>query len=184
MSDSDPTPLGTARINSERFDTELAAVWYAANYYYESSFRRAREYIGVVFRQADGKYGITVRNLDENSTWRGSAVRIGDVPRGTVPMACWHTHVPCDAGDSKHGISGSTKFLRCIASSLDLAWDEFSSADYSLSDENSKKTLKIWGHRFPIYLITATEIKRYRGTAFPEKSWKKDPPSRMKIMFK
>ena len=30
MSDDQRTPAGTARVNSERFDTELAAVWYAA----------------------------------------------------------------------------------------------------------------------------------------------------------
>jgi hypothetical protein len=31
MSDSARTPQRTARVNSERFDTELAAVWFAAN---------------------------------------------------------------------------------------------------------------------------------------------------------
>jgi hypothetical protein len=49
MSDSENTPQGTARINSERFETQLATVWFAANYYYEASYRHGREYIGVVF---------------------------------------------------------------------------------------------------------------------------------------
>src|SRR5262249_28751835 len=82
MSDSEPTPRGTARVNSERFSTELAAVWYAANYYYQSSYKRGREYIGSVFRQADGKYGVTVRS---DGGFAQSTIRIGDVPRGAIP---------------------------------------------------------------------------------------------------
>ena len=177
MSDSERTPQGSARVNSERFETELAAVWYAANYYYESSYRRGGEYIGVVFLDADGKYGITVRG---DGGFAGSKVRIHDVPRGTAPMAVWHTHIPCTAGET----DAIVKILLCLATTLDAGWDTFSSEDRKLSDDASKWSVPAYGRRFPIYLVTATQIKRYRGEKYPEMVWRKDPPSRMRSMFR
>jgi len=39
------------RVTPERFDTELAAVWSAANFYNKASYQHLAEYIGVVFRE-------------------------------------------------------------------------------------------------------------------------------------
>ena len=130
MSDSERTPQRTARISSERFDTELAAVWYAANYYYETSYRRDREYIGVVFRDENWKFGLTVRGDGSHSE---SKIRIGDVPLGTIPTAVWHTHLPASAGNA----SDAAKIITWIISSFDLGWDEFSGNDTKLSDDAS-----------------------------------------------
>jgi hypothetical protein len=173
MSDSERTPQRTARVNSERFDTELAAVWYAANYYYETSYRRDREYIGVVFRESNWKFGLTVRGDGSHSE---SKVRIGDVPRGTVPTAVWHTHLPASAGNA----SDAAKLITLILSTFDLGWDEFSGNDTKLSDDASKVSLTRWGHRIPIYLVTATVIKKYRGPHLRERVWSKPAPSRMR----
>jgi Domain of unknown function (DUF4329) len=173
MSDSERTPQRTARINSERFDTELAAVWYAANYYYESSDHRDREYIGVVFREPNWKFGLTVRGDGSHSE---SKVRIGDVPLGTVPTAVWHTHLPASAGNA----SDAAKLITWIISSFDLGWDEFSGNDTKLSNDASTVSLKRWGHRIPIYLVTATVIKKYRGPHLAERVWSKPAPSRMR----
>jgi hypothetical protein len=156
MSDSERTPQRTARINSERFDTELAAVWYAANYYYETSYRRDREYIGVVFREPNWKFGLTVRGDGSHSE---SKVRIGDIPLGTIPTAVWHTHLPASAGNA----SDAAKLITWIISSFDLGWDEFSGNDTKLSDDASKVGLTRWAHLIPFYLVTQTFIKMYGG---------------------
>lgn len=172
MADSERTPMGTARVNSERFDTELAAVWYAANYYYETSYRRHREYIGVVFREPSGRYGLTVRG---DGGFHQSKVRIGDVPAGAIPVAVWHTHLPSTAASDS--LAGQA--LMFLLSGFDLDWDEFSTEDRVLSDNASKISRKLWGHRIPIYLITGTVIKRYRGPSLPDKVWPKKLPARM-----
>lgn len=174
MSDDQKTPQGTARINSERFETELAAVWYAANYYYQSSYNHGREYIGVVFRESEGNFGLTVRG---DGGFAGAKVRIGDIPKGTIPMAVWHTHIPSTAGK----LSTAGQILMLLMTSFDLGWDEFSGKDQKLSDDASKVSLRIWGHRIPIYLVTSTLIKRYRGPNLPDKIWHKDPPSQMNL---
>jgi hypothetical protein len=173
MSDSERTPQRTARVNSERFDTELAAVWYAANYYYETSYRGDREYIGVVFREPNWKFGLTVRGDGAHSE---SKARIGDVPPGTVPTAVWHTHLPASAGNA----SDAAKLITLILSTFDLGWDEFSGNDTTLSDDASKVSLTRWGHRIPIYLVTAAVIKKYRGPHLTERVWSKPAPSRMR----
>jgi len=171
MSDNERTPLGTARINSERFDTELAAVWFAANYYYESSFKRGCEYIGVVFQESNRKFGVTVSDLYRG--FGGSKVLVRDVPRGTNPMAVWHTHIPCFAGS----VSKDAQVLRCVLTSFDLGWDEFSGADTDITHVQSK----ISKRPIPIYLITATTIKRYTGPRGDQlKVWSKEAPSRMR----
>jgi hypothetical protein len=174
MSDSEPTPRGTARVNSERFPTELAAVWYAANYYYQSSYKRGREYIGSVFRQADGKYGVTVRS---DGGFAQSTIRIGDVPRGAIPTAVWHTHIPSSA-------MAKTTFgqiLMAILTTGDADWDQFSDADRDMVDKASEVSREVWGQPISMYLCTATVIRRYRpGLAQPDKSWDKDPPSKFR----
>jgi hypothetical protein len=177
-SDSERTPQGTARVNSRRFDTELAAVWYAANYYYEASWNRGREYIGVVFYDPSAnesdRYGITVNG---NGGFGSTKVRIGDVPRGTIPRAVWHTHISLRAG-----VHDPWAFA--VASLIDLVEDlelaNFSGDDRTLSNDASQISVKRWGHRIPIYLATATVIKRYSHPKWPEKHWNKAPPSLVK----
>jgi len=173
MSDNELTPQRTARINSERFNTELEAVWYAANYYYKTSYQRGREYIGVVFREPNGRFGITVRG---DGVCFQTKVRVGDVPNGTKPTAVWHTHIPSTACAT----SFEGKVFMLLLTSFDFDWDEFSGDDRALSDNASKISIKRWGHRIPIYLVTATMIKRYRGNNLPDKVWHKDAPSQMR----
>jgi hypothetical protein len=178
MSDSERTPQGSARVNARRFDTELAAVWYAANYYYEASWNRGREYIGVVFydpsANSSDRYGITVRG---DGGVIGSKVRVGDVPRGTIPRAVWHTHISTRAGVHDLGTLLITSLIDLVE---DLELDQFSPADRGLSDSASQISVKRWGHRIPIYLATATVIKRYSHPKWPEKVWHKAQPSHMK----
>jgi hypothetical protein len=173
VSDDERTPQGTARINSERFDTELAAVWYAANYYYEASFRRGGEYIGVVFRDADGRYGLTVRS---DGGFSGAKVRVFDVPHGTVPTAVWHTHVPYTSGKA----DPLERVFLLLMTTFDLGWDEFSGGDRMLAENATQISRRAWGHSIAIYLVTASLIRRYRpGARIPEKSWPKAMPSGM-----
>ena len=106
MGDDQRTPGGTARVNSERFDTELAAVWYAANYYYEASCRRQREYTGVVFSEGQ-KFGTTVRSDGTKS----HAYPTADVPSGTFPVAIWHTHLPASMSSEYPGLNSLYKLL-------------------------------------------------------------------------
>lgn len=172
MSDDERTPLKTARVNSERFDTELAAVWYAANYYYEASYRRRAEYCGIVFRERNGKIGITVRSDGDSA----HASVIPDVPAGSTPIAVWHTHLPA----SVSGNHPATNYLFSLfykamtGSSMD---EEFSPADLGLTPQS-------WVHKFkqkiPIYLVTATVIKRHGVNSKMNGVWSKEPPSHMR----
>jgi hypothetical protein len=160
----------TARLNTERFPTELAAVWYAANYYYGASFNSDHEYTGVVFRVPGEvpSYGITVRS---DGTFAHSWNRVSDVPSGTIPVAVWHTHLPADAGPG----SADGKLLRWFLTGFDFGWDEFSGDDEKASDKESANR----GYRLPWYLITDTVIKRYSGPG-QYKNWPKAPPSHFK----
>src|SRR5262245_26897509 len=171
MGDGEYTPQRTARISSERFDTELAVVWYAANYYYETSYRLDREYIGVVFRESNWKFGLTVRGDGSHAE---SKVRVADVPLGTIPTAVWCTHLTASACTA----SDVAKAITWI-SSFDLGWDESSDDNTKLSDGASKVSFRSWGRRIPIYLVTATVIKKYRGPHLAERVWSKPAPSRM-----
>jgi hypothetical protein len=178
MGDSTRTPHGTARVNDERFATELAAVWFAANFYYATSWNRGREYIGVVFREQDPakgrQYGLTVRG---DGGFAQSKVTVGDVPRGTVPTAVWHTHIPSDAVAKTLG----QQIVMALLTTFDLGWDELSDADRKLADDNSAITMRLFGHPISIYMVTATQIKRYTpGRRHPDKEWKKDPPGRFR----
>jgi hypothetical protein len=178
MSDSENTPQGTARINSERFETQLATVWFAANYYYEASYRHGREYIGVVFHvpnepDSEKKYGLTVRG---DGTCLQTKVRVGDVPHGTIPVAVWHTHIPLTA--CKTSSLAEQVFLHAL-SLFDFGTEQFSADDIKLSDESSKASRQLWGHRIPIYLVTDTLIKRYQGPGVLDKIWTKERPAHL-----
>jgi hypothetical protein len=168
MSDDQRTPAGTARVNSERFHTELEAVWYAANYYYESSYLRKREYTGIVFQDGE-KVGITVRGDGTSS----HAYPTADVPHGTTPLAIWHTHLPAS-------MSGEYPALNQLyALLLRELTGEILEHTFSTDDHN---TWVLWTRKFgrliPVYLVTAKIIKRYTGPN-RDKVWVKDPPSRM-----
>jgi len=170
MSDDQRTPAGTARVNSERFDTQLEAVWYAANYYYQASYLRKREYTGVVFQDGE-KFGLTVRGDGTSSHAHPTA----DVPLGTIPMAIWHTHLPAS-------MSGEYPALNQLyALLLKALTGEILEHSFSPNDKN---TFVLWtlkfGRPIPVYLVTAHIIKRYTGPKpQQDKMWLKDPPSRM-----
>ena len=171
MSDDQSTPLNSARVNTERFDTELAAVWYAANYYYETSLHRRREYCGVVFREQSGRVGITVRS---DGTASHATVR-PDVPVGSIPIAVWHTHLPAAMSGENPGLN----YLYSVAykALLGVKLEE----EFSDNDKNFARTwTRKFGRSIPIYLVTATVIKRYGGMDGAEGVWAKDLPSRMK----
>ena len=175
MSDSERTPQGTARINSERFETELEAVWYAANYYYEASYRRMREYGGVVFREGE-KFGITVRIGMASRAGVASGIRITpDVPPRTMAKAIWHTHLPAS-------MSGDTPGLNALyARLLKELTGEILEHQYSPDDQNTQAAwTRDFGRVIPIYLVTANIIERYVGPGPIRGVWAKDPPSRMR----
>jgi hypothetical protein len=171
MSDNESTPGGTARVNSERFETELAAVWYAANYYYETSYRRRREYTGVVFRDGE-TFGITVRGDGTNL----HAYPTPDVPGGTVPSAIWHTHLPAS-------MSSEYPKLNLVYKRVLKEW--FGKTLEHLFSDDDMRTSALWTQKFgrpiPIYLVTAKIIRRYRGPN-QDKEWIKDAPSGMRTM--
>src|SRR5215212_10175514 len=79
-------------VNDHEENTELAAVWYAANYYYEASLENQREYGGAVFRRPTGRYSVTIRKGDfERLNFKNVTQ---DVPAGCETVALWHTHLP------------------------------------------------------------------------------------------
>ena len=163
-------------VNPKEFDTELAAVWYAANYYYKESYLRGGETTGVLFKKPNGKYSFTVR---QDGGYLTSLVRWRDVPKGQgfVITAAWHTHIPgsrvCQAKGDPVAVG-----LACIFFSLgDKLIEEFrsfSDKDRILANKKSDET----GRDISFYLITADMIKRYTP-GIPEKRWNKDIPSRM-----
>jgi hypothetical protein len=167
MSDNQKTPRKTARVNSERFNTELEAVWYAANYYNKVSYQHLGEYIGVVFRENYGqrKYGITVRG---DGDFFQSKVSIGDVPHGTEPIAVWHTHVPsCAAKDP------IAQVLLYLFTTGDADWDQFSGADRTLADKATKAARKLFTTAFPsIWLLRLSSGDTVPERAMPSKAGK------------
>jgi hypothetical protein len=172
MSDDQATPLNSARVNSERFPSELGAVWYAANFYYEASLRRTVEYCGVVFRDnKSGQFGITVRRGHDP----GKVTIIPDVPASTIPVAVWHTHLP--AAKSSHYPAANVLYSYIYEAMYGVTLEEvFSDADKDLSKDWSKK----FSRPIPIYLVTGTVIKRFNPTGGLNGRWQKDLPSRMR----
>jgi hypothetical protein len=188
---STPPPAAKlAWINDGEWDTELAAVWYAANFYYGASAKRRIEYAGIVFRKQNGKYGITVRNgfRDKNGKIRsnefdGALVRFRDTPGGAVPVAVWHTHLPetLRVGPVAGGILELFgELLGGIDEDLGMSYQHFSGKDRDIADNATKQSLRLWGSRISIYLVTADMIKRYRpGVKKPIEFWHKKPPAHL-----
>ena len=168
--------LNFPHVYPGEFDTELAAVWFAANFYYKESYMRGGETTGVLFKKPNDKYSFTFRMDGGFGT---SLVRWSDVPKnqGFVITAAWHTHVPgTRACQIKDGGMGAA--IACLAFTLTdtiLRENEsFSGKDRKLADDATKITRR----NIAFYLITADLIKRYTPGK-PEKSWKKDIPSKM-----
>ena len=141
-------------------DTELEAVWYAANQFYGASQKNRVEYGGNVYVRPDGKYVLTVgkSKLEYH-------VRVEDQAfQGLVLTAKWHTHLPA-----------KSELAEALDDFLGIGQYNFSTDDRNLAEE---KSTKIPG--FSLYLVTDTVIKRYRpGSAKPEKSWTKEPPAHL-----
>lgn len=70
-------------VNPHQASSELAAVWYAANYCYKVSFTRRVEYVGWVFQRPNGTFGVTVRS----GFWKTSIPVIS-----TSIVLRWHQH--------------------------------------------------------------------------------------------
>jgi hypothetical protein len=161
-------------VNPKEFDTELAAVWYAASYYYKESYVRGGETTGVLFKKPNGKYGFTVRM---DGGFHTSRIRWSDVPnkQRCEITAAWHTHVPGTRACQIHGAGAA---IACLLFSLTdgmlQEFRSFSREDRGVADWASDQT----GRDISFYLITADMIKRYRPGK-PDKMWKKDIPSRM-----
>ena len=168
-------------VNPHEFNTELHAVWYAANYYYQASFNRRAEYSGIVFKKPNGKYGITIRR---DGKFHQSKIHMEDVPDGVDPRAIWHTHLPYTRLTDHDGMKILGLLAESVSGLLGASFEDFSSADRGLAERGTKAALKQLGHRFSIYLVTATLIKRYTpGAKTPEKEWPKAPPSKMKTIW-
>jgi hypothetical protein len=175
-----PSPF----VNPREFDTELAAVWFAANYYYEASFKRIREYAGIVFKKPNGKHGLTIRR---DGRFDRIEIRFEDVPPGCDTRAVWHTHLP----HSRLVEDKMFKFFLMFAEALEHKYfngglENFSGA--SGGDRGdiplAEAATRAFKHPVSIYLITATLIKRYTpGLKTPEKEWRKEPPGRMKQIW-
>lgn len=177
---SDPA-ASSPFINPREFDTELQAVWFAANYYYEASFRRRKEYSGVVFQKPNGKFSLTIRR---DGQFHQSKVRIDDAPADGDLRAIWHTHIPYTQLSNNDDIKIIALALESIEDLLGGGFENFSTADKRMAEDLTQQSLKIVRRRFPIYLITASVIKRYTpGAKTPEKTWSKEPPGKMKKIW-
>jgi hypothetical protein len=151
-------------------DTELGAVWYAANQYYAASLRAGVEYVGVVFRRPDGKYVVTAH--------RGNSLFDCEVPPdrvpGCEPVALWHTHIPLSRIDDSGELDGVAQAAEAVRTLFGGGMNDFSSADRGVADELTKRAQ----YPFSVYLITLMLIKRYTPGK-PDVQWSKDPPARL-----
>ena len=167
-------------VNPHEASSELAAVWYAANYYYKVSFTRRVEYVGWVFKRANGSYGITVR---EGLGFDSAEARVEDVPQylGAIPTAIWHTHLPFDALARDGDLKVIARGIDDLASEFGMGWRNFSGKDIKLSRAWTEVALKKIGRKISIYLVTDTLIKRFTPDGNPQiKSWPKKAPSHFK----
>ncbi len=172
------TPFGSLvdpNVDPHEFDTELAAVWYAANYYFETSYNARREFGGIVFRKPSGKYGLTIQRdgTADAIRYRGELA-----PPDAVAVAFWHTHVP------KHPLYEAALTLLEGKSWRDLSGDpddpDDESEDIGLIRRLSKRARKMgYAHQMlSIYVVTDIQIQRYTPNARkPLATWAKSPPS-------
>jgi hypothetical protein len=161
------------RVNAHESDTELAAVWYAANYYYEASYDEGCEWGGAVFKRSNAKFSLTLRkgsfgHLDFKDIEK-------DVPDGAVLRALWHTHLPADAMRGNDLLLG----VNYLVTDLLFGYDDFSTGadgDTGLAERTSAKLER----NVPFYLVTATVIKRFSPLKTElNQTWHKPMPPRM-----
>jgi hypothetical protein len=166
------------KVNPHEAPTELGIVWYAANYYYEASYRAGREYGGLVFRRPSGAWSVTLRKGSfDTLAWQD----IGkDMPAGCWPAAYWHTHLPASAYKGGSGAGLLLGLNDILGALVGQGYTDFSEGDL----KSARQAAKVLGRPFAIYLCTATLIKRWHsGKANNPQVWAKDPPSRMAHMF-
>lgn len=161
-------------VSDRVWPTELAAVWFAANFFYQASFKRQKEFIGWVFKRPDGTFGISEPNV---GTFERAKPPEGGVPEDADVVAVWHTHIPLT-------VTRMGKVFGLLSEALGAmttgSFEDFSEDDRDMARDFTEVGLKKAGHRVPIYLITATRIKRFTpGLKREEKSWAKEPPGRM-----
>src|SRR5262249_11192949 len=158
------------RVNPHESTTELAAVWYAANYYYQASYTEGCEWGGAVFQRPSTNFSLTLRKgifgkldfayIDE------------DVPAGARICALWHTHLPVEA--MKRG--SLLEVVNYGLTDILFGYDFFSTDDEKLATKQST----VRKRNFPFYLVTATVIKRFSPfKAGPAQIWQKPRPARM-----
>jgi hypothetical protein len=166
------------KVNPEEAQTELGIVWYAANYYYEASFRAGREYGGLVFRRPTGTWSVTLRKGSfDTLAWKDIHK---DMPAGCWPAAYWHTHLPASAYRGGSGGGLLVALSDVLGSLVGQGFEDFSGGDI----DSARKAAAVLGRPFSIYLCTATLIKRWHsGRANNPQVWKKEPPSRMAHLF-
>lgn len=172
-------PMRNPHVNARECPTELAAVWYAANFYYQASYNRAIEYGGIVFKWPNGKFGVTVRR----GAFTHTQIHWEDQPEDAETAAIWHTHIPLTRAGSTPLRRDALELFEFFSSVFEAGYEDFSPEDKALAEEATKAMQRISGtrQRIPIYLVTATVIKRYTpGATPPITEWSKKPPSRMR----
>jgi hypothetical protein len=166
-------------VNPKEFDTQLAAVWFAANYYYKESYLRGGETTGVLFKRPNGKHSFTVR---QEGGFKSAAVKWSDVPKnqGFEITGAWHTHIPgsrfCQLNSVGAGIA-------CVAFTLtDSLLGEFRTFSPEDRTDVADRATRVLGRPIPFYLLTADMIKRYTPGQ-PDKTWRKAIPSKMEGLW-
>jgi hypothetical protein len=159
-------------VNERECKTELEAVWFASNYYYEASWRSQKEYGGVVFKRSNGSFGVTIRKGNFDSLNFKDCLK--DMPAGATAKALWHTHLPETVRPNvSEGARSFLSFSESFGSLFGFGFEDFSSADEKLAERVSRATK----NNFPIYLVTAKIIKRYSPLRSELiQTWAKPPP--------
>jgi Domain of unknown function (DUF4329) len=88
-----------ADIASRKFGNEVDAARFALRRFYAESKRADVEYAGVIYRNKDGSYGVTLPSTaaDGNTNFR-SVTRWDQIPQGTERVASYHTHLEANHG--------------------------------------------------------------------------------------
>ena len=149
---------------------------------------RGVEYAGWVVKRPNGKYSVTVRR---DGTFWASIIDNDDIPQGMEAAAIWHTHLPLVRLAVKKDADGKLYYdkdlgeaLKVVEGFADLfraGHKHFSGADKHVAAAYTA-LLKRGRGQIPIYLATATLIRRYKPRSHgknPENQWAKELPSRM-----
>jgi hypothetical protein len=120
------------------FDSPDAAARAALNACNAQSIRDNREYSGMIYQGADGKYYFTgpVQGGDQGA----NPFRDAPSPAGTTDVAAYHTHGPYGTADPATG---------AVIPTNDPARDDFNADNFSAQDKRSFD-----GKGYPGYLGT------------------------------